>query len=82
VWIVIAGGLAHCGVLAYLPDHMKGPFVDLPFDKKELIPGLWYYDDRYSADPSHQKRIDSLIQEGKKRQPLMQATNRDANAPK
>jgi hypothetical protein len=76
VWIVFAGGLAHAGVIAYLPDHMNGPFVDFMSaeQKKELVPGLWFYDEAYHGNSRDTKRIDALIQKGMKRQPSGQGT--------
>jgi hypothetical protein len=79
VWIILAGGLAHAGVVAYLPEHMNGPFVEfLPAEKKrELVPGLWFYDEAYHGNSRDTKRIDALIQEGMKRQPPGQGTPKD-----
>jgi hypothetical protein len=67
VGIEMLGGLGHCGVRAY-PEGFRAPYPNFWFGDKELIPGLWYYDDGYKDSPDHRKRIDSLIERGEKLQ--------------
>ncbi len=66
VTIELHGGFYHCGVMAYPEDYKYDP--NLQYGEKQLIPGLWYYDDDYRDKyPKHQKKIDALIQKGKMR---------------
>jgi hypothetical protein len=80
LWVAIAGGLTHEGVRVYPLNHATAPASKL--GDRELIPGLWYYDDGYEGNPFHRKRIDALIEEGKKRHHLSQTTDSDPNAVK
>jgi hypothetical protein len=82
VWIVFAGGLAHCGVRAYPPNYDNSATPGVKLGDIELIPGLWYYDEAYDGNAYHRKRIDALIEEGKKRHPSRQTTNGDSNSVK
>ncbi|MBC8472030.1 MAG: hypothetical protein H8D56_21440 [Planctomycetes bacterium] len=67
VRIELHGGFLNYGVTAYPEDYQYDP--NLHYNEKQLIPGLWYYDDDYrDKNPKHQKRIDALIQKGKMRQ--------------
>ncbi|NQT02008.1 MAG: hypothetical protein HQ580_08300 [Planctomycetes bacterium] len=65
VMIEMLGGLGHFGVLAYTEDFKK-PYDTYSYGDKELIPRLWYYDDGYRDNPKYHKKIDALIQKGKK----------------
>ena len=66
VMIEMTGGLEiHFGVLAYTEDF-KAPYKDFEYGNKELILRLWYYDDGYRDNPKYEKKIDALIQKGKK----------------
>jgi len=58
------GGTDHFGVRAYPKDFRK-PFPSYEYADKELIPGLWYYDDGYNHNPEYDKKIDDLIQKYK-----------------
>jgi len=65
VWIPIFGGFDHFGVTAYTDDYLEsGP--KHKYGDRELIPGLWYYDDGYIDDPEYDKKIDKLIEKHKK----------------
>jgi hypothetical protein len=66
VMVEMVGGLGHFGVLAYTEDYEKPSYSE--YGDKELIPGLWYYDDAYEDNPTYQKKIDKLIQKGRARQ--------------
>ncbi len=60
------GRLGRFGVHAY-PEDYKKPHSALEFgDNRELIDGLWYYDDGYYNNPDYDKGIDKIIQKGKK----------------
>jgi hypothetical protein len=68
VTVNMIGGLTHFGVIAY-PEDYKPPYSNYRYGDKELIPGLWYYDDEIDDKfPSYEKYIDSLIKKGKARQ--------------
>ena len=64
VMIPIFGGFDHFGVTAYTEDYMESR-PKYEYGDKELIPGLWYYDDRYLDDPECDKKIDELIEKHK-----------------
>jgi len=66
VLIEMTGALeVHFGVCAY-PEDFKVPFKGFKYGDKELIPGLWYYDDAYRDNPEYEKIIEALMQKGKK----------------
>lgn len=56
------GGMDHFGVRIY-PEDYKEPDRYFKYGDKELLPGLWYYDDGYIHNPEYDKRIDDLIAE-------------------
>lgn len=58
------GGMDHFGVHAY-PDDFKELFKGFKYGDRELIPGLWYYDEEYLYDPEYDKRIEALLQKRK-----------------
>ena len=65
VVLEMRGGLDHFGVTAYTEDYMEsGPKHE--YGDRELIPGLWYYDNGYFNNPEYDKKIDELIKEHKK----------------
>jgi len=64
VMVEMLGGLGHFGVLAYTEDYKK-PYPTYHYGDKELIPGLWYYDDGYDGNPEYDKRIEALMQKRK-----------------
>ncbi len=47
VTVVMVGGIDHVGVVAFPEGYRIPKRPDSPPDAKELIPGLWYYDDGY-----------------------------------
>jgi hypothetical protein len=63
----LRGGFDHVGVKAY-PADFKEPYPDFTYGRRKLIEGLWYYDDGYIKNPSYDKKIDSIIDKGAKRQ--------------
>lgn len=58
--IEIFGGMSHAGVLAYPKDFVP-PYEGFGFGDKELIDGLWYYDDGYRKVPNFDKEIDRIM---------------------
>ncbi len=63
VMVEMLGGLGHLGVQAYTENYKKPSWAE--YGDRELIPGLWYYDDGYNDNPEYNKKIDALIQKGK-----------------
>ena len=59
------GGMDHFGVKIY-PEDFKKPHDYFEYGDRELLPGLWYYDDGYLHNPEYDKRISKLIDELKK----------------
>ncbi|HEC03447.1 MAG TPA: hypothetical protein ENI81_07915 [Phycisphaerales bacterium] len=57
-------GLANYGVKVY-PEGFKPPGDRFRYGHRELLPGLWYYDDRYRRDPGYNETIDEIIKTGK-----------------
>jgi len=57
-------GMDHFGVRVY-PEDFKEPHRNFIYGDRELLPGLWYYDDGYLHNPEYNKRIDELIRKGK-----------------
>lgn len=58
------GRLGHFGVNAY-PEDYKEPFEGFHYGDRELIDGLWYYDDGYKRNPKYDKRIEALLKKKK-----------------
>jgi hypothetical protein len=56
------GGMDHFGVRIY-PEDYKEPDRYFKYGDRELLPGLWYYDDGYIHNPEYDKWIDKLINE-------------------
>ena len=59
------GGMDHFGVRIY-PEDYKEPDRYFKYGDRELLPGLWYYDEGYINNPEYDKKIDKLIKEHKK----------------
>ena len=57
----MAGGTYHFGVIAY-PENFQKPYSSFEYGDRELIPGLWYYDDGYRHNPDYGKKIEELLQ--------------------
>lgn len=64
--IEMHGGMDHFGVRIY-PGDYKEPNRYFKYVDRELLPGLWYYDDGYIHNPAYDKRIENLIDENKSR---------------
>ena len=64
VMVEMLARVLHFGVYAYPEDYeYEGPISN--YGDKELIPGLWYYDDGYRHNPEYDKRIEALLQKRK-----------------
>jgi hypothetical protein len=52
------------------PEGFKAPRSPyFSYGNKELLPGLWYYDEKYHRNPQYNKIIDEIIQKGKYPEP-------------
>ena len=56
------GGMSHFGVWIYPVDY-KPPSRNFRYGDRELLPGLWYFDDGYLHNPEYDEKIDELIEE-------------------
>jgi hypothetical protein len=62
------GGFDHFGLRAY-SKSFKELYPGFKYGDRQLVDGLWYYDDDYRDDfPKHKKRIDAWIEEGNKKE--------------
>lgn len=60
------GGFDHFGLLAY-SKSFKEPYPGFKYGAREVVEGLWYYDDDYNDElPAFKKRVDAWIEESKK----------------
>ena len=64
VMLEMSGGLDHFGILAYTEDY-KNPSWSDKYGDRELISGLWYYDDNYKKIPNYDARVEALLQKRK-----------------
>lgn len=64
VMVEMLGGLGHFGVYAY-PADFNERWPNFEYRNRELIPGLWYYDDGYDGNPRYQKKIEELLKKRK-----------------
>jgi len=64
VMLEMLGGLDHFGVLAYTEDYKKPSWTN-KYGDRELIHGLWYYDDNYKKIPNYDARVEALLQKRK-----------------
>jgi hypothetical protein len=78
ILIEMMGGLDHEGVVAYSEDFIK-THKGFVYGDKELIPGLWYYDDGYKDNPNHQKKINDLIRKGRMKQKAISSESNPNN---
>lgn len=63
VRLEMAGTVDHFGVHAY-PEDYEPPREGFRYGDKQLVPGLWYYDDG-CADPEYDAKIDALLKKRK-----------------
>ena len=61
-WDHIKREMSHFGVYIY-PEDFKEPEHNFKYGDKELLPGLWYYDEGYNHNPQYGERIDKMIEE-------------------
>ena len=78
VVLQMQGGLADFGVRIY-PEGFKGRRYYFTCGNRELLPGLEYYDDGYLHIPQYDKRIETIIQNGKWEEPNQTDLGQSAN---
>jgi hypothetical protein len=61
-WDHIKREMSHFGVNIY-PEDFKEPKGNFKYGDRELLPGLWYYDEGYLRNPEFDKIIEKLIEE-------------------
>ncbi len=62
VWGHSKREMSHFGVQIY-PEDYKEPESNFKYGDRELLPGLWYYDEGYLRNPEFDKLIEKLIEE-------------------
>ena len=62
--IGIRAGMSHIGMYAY-PEDFKAPYEKFKYGDKELITGLWYFDEDYHFKPEYDKKIEKLLHKRK-----------------
>jgi len=60
VRIDMGGGLDVFGVRAY-PDDYRKPYPNFKYGDRELVKGLWYYDEFYKFNNEYDRKIDALL---------------------
>lgn len=60
VIVAMMGGVSHFGVVFYPDDYEMSSPQARPLGHKQIIDGLWYYDDGYDEVSDWQQRIDAL----------------------
>lgn len=68
LFLEMEGGVTGFGVRIY-PEGFKAPSRYFNYGNRELLPGLWYYDYGYLLNPQYDKRIESIMQNGKWEEP-------------
>ena len=61
-WDHIKREMSHFGVNIY-PEDYKEPERNFKYGDRELLPGLWYYDEGYLRNPEYDEWIEKLINE-------------------
>jgi hypothetical protein len=61
-------GVVGFGVRIY-PEGFKTPHRDFQYGNRELLPGLWYFDDECSQNPEYDKKMDEIIRKGRWEEP-------------
>jgi len=60
--IQFGGGFDHFGLKVYAKDF-KAPFAEFNYGSRQIIDGLWYYDEYYSDESTmHKRKIDRWIE--------------------
>ncbi len=68
VVLQMQGGIADFGVRIY-PEGFKEPHRYFIYGDRELLPGLWYYDENYNYYTEYDKIVDEIIKNGKWEEP-------------
>jgi len=68
IMVEMMGGLDHFGVDVYVEGFDGTRFAGFKYGDKELVPGLWYYDDGYDENRRYGRKIDALLENSKKGQ--------------
>ena len=59
------GTMRHFGVDAY-PKDFTAPSSNFDYGNRELVPGLWYYDDLYNRKENYDKTIGAMLRRRRK----------------
>ena len=78
LFLEMQGGVTGFGVRIY-PEGFKAPSRYFSYGDRELLPGLWYYDYGYHLNPQYDKRIESIMQNGKWEEPDKTDLRQSAN---
>ena len=78
LFLEMQGGVTGFGVRIY-PEVFKAPSRYFSYGDRELLPGLWYYDYGYRHIPQYDKRIETIIQNGKWEEPNKIGLSQSAN---
>lgn len=62
-------GIVGFGVKIYPKGYNKPPNRSFGYGNRELLPGLWYFDNKYDQIPGYGKKIDEVIQTGRWSEP-------------
>jgi hypothetical protein len=66
VWIELGTTWRHFGVSAATDDLLSRSSPGGSFGNRELVPGLWYYDDAYNRNKNYDQTIDHLLKRRRK----------------
>ncbi len=66
VWIELGWTMRHFGVSAATEDFLRQSSSNRSYGNRELVPGLWYYDDEYNRDKDYDETIDRLLKRRRK----------------
>jgi len=66
VWIELGWTMRHFGVSAATEDLLSRSSPGGSFGNRELVPGLWYYDDEYNRDKDYDESIDHMLKRRRK----------------
>jgi hypothetical protein len=67
VWIELGTTFRHFSVSAGTEDLLSQSSSDRSYGDRELVPGLWYRDDRYNGRTDYDKVVEKLLQRNKYR---------------
>jgi hypothetical protein len=66
VWIELGTTMRHFGVSAGTEDSLSQSSSNRPYGNRELVPGLWYYDDAYNRNKNYDETIDQMLKRRRK----------------